>query len=181
MIHCENEILDYLNIPSVPKREWDGKRGFEDGVAVTRLVGGDLAYAVATYDVELDDAPRIKKTFTLEQYVGIENIFIVPSYMDLNVEGLDIDEASERAAKTLVEEVVEMESGGDTAITEEEPRDNKHEYFFPEIHDDEEAEAYVRAYNKKNRIKGRIPRSHDGLKMKLYVIWKEEEKKKKKQ
>lgn len=181
MIHCENEILDYLNIPSVPKREWDGKRGFEDGVAVTRLVSGDLAYAVATYDVELDDAPRIKKTFTLEQYVGIEKIFIVPSYMDLDVDGMDLDETSMTAAKFLVDEVVELESQDSADKQEDGLQENKNEYFFAEIHNDEEAEAYVRAYNRKHRIKGRIPRSHDGLKMKLYVIWKEEEKKKKKQ
>ena len=65
VIEFEKEICQYLNIPSIPIKKWeDGKKGFKDGVAVTTLTSGVMAYAVATFDETIDDKPHIKKTFT---------------------------------------------------------------------------------------------------------------------
>jgi hypothetical protein len=47
------------------------------------------------------------------------------------------------------------------------------EYFFDHIHDDNEACAFIEAYNKRNKIKGVIPKKHDSLVMRLGVIWEE--------
>jgi hypothetical protein len=47
----------------------------------------------------------------------------------------------------------------------------KNEYFFDHIHNDEEAIAFIKSWNKSNRIKGRIPTDHETILMKLSVMW----------
>ena len=37
MIEFEKEVIKYLNIPSIPKKEWDGKSSFSKGVALLEL------------------------------------------------------------------------------------------------------------------------------------------------
>lgn len=169
MVLYEKEICDYLNIPSIPKKKWDGKKSFINGVAITNLLGGAQAYAVATFDADVDEKPRIKKVLTLEQYVDVGDIFVVPSYMDSDVENMDLDEESKESAKFLVDEANEV-------ILEEsntEQQEEQSEYYFDNIHNDEEAAAFIRAYNKKKKGKGKVPRTHEGLLMRLSVIHSE--------
>ena len=54
MIEFEKEVVSYLNIPNIPKKEWNGKDSFQDGVAVLNLSSGQQAYAVCTFDKETD-------------------------------------------------------------------------------------------------------------------------------
>lgn len=43
---------------------------------------------------------------------------------------------------------------------------------------DEEAMAFIEAYNKKNKINARVPQKHDSILMRLAVIYADENKKK---
>lgn len=173
MIRNEKEVCEYLCIPSVPKKKWDGKKSFKNGVAVTELVGSGQAYAVATFDAERDKEPRIKHTFNIEPFSNIGDIYVVPSYMDTDVDVMDFDDVSKRAAKVLVEEAKELEEGDG----EEKNPLPANEYFFDHIHNDEEAAAYIKSYNKANKIRARIPKTHDELVMRLSVIWSESKQK----
>jgi hypothetical protein len=167
MIKFESEILDWLNLPSIPKKKWDGKTSFKVGVAVIELQYGAQAYAVATFDSDSDSEPRVKKVFSLEQFVKVSEIFVVPSYMDEDIEHMDLDEQSKQAAQRLLDEAHELENEG----IEEKIEMPKNEYFFDTIHNDEEAMAFIKSYNKANRIKGRVPRDHETIVMKLSVLW----------
>ena len=110
MISFEKEVCSYLNIPSLPKKEWDGKSSFKNAVATIKLGGSRLAYAVASYDEAKDDAPRVVKSFMTEPFYGIDKIFVVPSYMDNDVDNMDLDEQSKKAAEDLKKEADELES-----------------------------------------------------------------------
>ena len=166
----EFEICKYLDIPAIPKKAWDGKKSFKDGVAIVTLKSGQQAYVAVTFDCETDNKPRVKKVFTLEQFNDISDIYVVPSYMDSDIEAMDLDEESKEKAQFLVEEA--------TDIVEETPEEEAtNEYFFDNIHNDEEAKAFIKAYNKKMKNKARVPKSHDGLIMRLSVIHAEMEKK----
>lgn len=170
MIQNEKEVLAYLRLPSIPKKEWDNKSSFSKGVAVLTLVYGGQTYAVATFDNEKDVTPRILKVFSPERFTVIEKIFIVPEYMDVDdIKDADLDEESKKRAEELASEAKEIEDDG----VEEETRLPENEYFFDHIHSDEEARAYIEAYNKSNRIRGRVPKSHEGLVMRLSVIYAE--------
>ena len=61
MVEYEKEVIAYLNIPSIPKKEWNQQDSFQNGVAIVSLSLGRLAYAVCTFDKETDKEPRIKK------------------------------------------------------------------------------------------------------------------------
>ena len=68
MIKFEQEVCDYLCIPSIPRKEWNKKDSFKKGVAVVRLSVSGVAYAVCTFDNEADTEPRIVKTFASEPF-----------------------------------------------------------------------------------------------------------------
>ena len=173
MISFEKEVCSYLNIPSLPKKEWDGKSSFKNAVATIKLGGSRLAYAVASYDEAKDDAPRVVKSFMTEPFYGIDKIFVVPSYMDTDVDSMDLDEQSKKAAEDLKKEADELENqGADETI--EVP---KNEYCFDHIHNDEEAIAFIEAYNRENNIKGAIPKKHESIIARLTVIYAESLKK----
>ena len=173
MISFEKEVCSYLNIPSLPKKEWDGKSSFKNAVATIKLGGSRLAYAVASYDEAKDDAPRVVKSFMTEPFYGIDKIFVVPSYMDTDVDKMDLDEQSKKAAEDLKKEADELENqGADDTI--EVP---KNEYCFDHIHNDEEAIAFIEAYNRENNIKGAIPKKHESIIARLTVIYAESLKK----
>lgn len=173
MISFEKEVCSYLNIPSLPKKEWDGKSSFKNAVATIKLGGSRLAYAVASYDEAKDDAPRVVKSFMTEPFYGIDKIFVVPSYMDTDVDNMDLDEQSKKAAEDLKKEADELENqGADETI--EVP---KNEYCFDHIHNDEEAIAFIEAYNRENNIKGAIPKKHESIIARLTVIYAESLKK----
>lgn len=173
MISFEKEVCSYLNIPSLPKKEWDGKSSFKNAVATIKLGGSRLAYAVASYDEAKDDAPRVVKSFMTEPFYGIDKIFVVPSYMDTDVDKMDLDEQSKKAADDLKKEADELENKG-ADETMEVP---ENEYCFDHIHNDEEAIAFIEAYNRENNIKGAIPKKHESIIARLTVIYAESLKK----
>lgn len=173
MISFEKEVCSYLNIPSLPKKEWDGKSSFKNAVATIKLGDSRLSYAVASYDEAKDDAPRVVKSFMTEPFYGIEKIFVVPSYMDTDVDNMDLDEQSKKAAEDLKKEADELENQG----ADENMEVPKNEYCFDHIHNDEEAIAFIEAYNRENNIKGAIPKKHESIIARLTVIYAESLKK----
>lgn len=171
MVDKENEICQYLGIPSIPKKKWDGKTGFKRGVGVVNLLTGGKAYVVVTFNPEKDNNFRILKVFTQEQFnFGIEDVFVVPDYMDTDVESMDFDEKSKEAAKTLVNEALDLENS-DTAASKVALPEN--EYYFQNITSDEEAIAFLTSYNKTNKIRGKIPTTHEHIIMRLSVVYSE--------
>lgn len=169
MINFEKEVIDYLGLPSIPKREHDGKTPFAKGVAVLETNNGEKAYAVCKYEPDDGDmSPVIVKVFGIVPFVRITSIFVVPDYMSniSDVMEMDLDDVSKKNAESILREAEEFE-GGDEDIIEE----PKNEYFFDNIHSDAEAKAFITSYNKMNRIRGRVPTSHEGLVMRLSVIY----------
>ena len=171
MIQFEKEIINYLNVPNIPKRVWDGLSSFQDGVAVVNLSLGRQAYAVCTFCKETDKEPRIKKVFGIEPFSGIEKVFVVPAYMDNNTVDADLDSESKKRAEQLAEEAKELENQGtvDEAV---EAANKLPEWIFPEIQNIEQAQAYLREFNRMNGIKkGKIPSNEETIKMRLYNIY----------
>lgn len=176
-IRFEKEVCQYLSLPSIPLKEWNGKSSFKYGVAVTKLLLGDLAYAVCTFNADTDNEPRIKKVFAEESFSGIDKIFVVPSYMDTkDIENADLDEQSKEAAERLAQETEELT---ETPETEEKVEMPENEYFFDHIHNDDEAIAFITAYNRDNNIRGAVPSKHETIVMRLGVIYNELQKKNK--
>ena len=171
MVEFEKEVVTYLNIPSIPKKEWNQIDSFQCGVAVINLSLGRQAYAVCSFDKETDKEPRITKVFGVEPFGSIDKVFVVPAYMDNNTVDVDLDAESKRRAEQLAEEAKELEKEG----TVEEAIENANklpEWIFPEIHNIEEARAYIKSYRKINHIKGKIPDNEETLKSCLYAIYK---------
>lgn len=170
----KNQIIKYLNIPDIPKKEWDGKKYFKNGVATIRLITNEIAYAVCCLDKE-SNTPYIKKTFSGIPFVGIETIFVVPDYMALaeDVDEMDLDAESKKNAKYILEEAELIESGKDAEINDENELDSLPEWIFPEITNKDEAEAWIRQYNKNNHIKGVVPKLEETIKLRLYNIYKQ--------
>ena len=176
-IRFEKEVCNYLNIPSIPLKEWNKKDSFKDGVAITKLLLGDLAYAVCTFNADTDKEPRIKKVFAEERFCGIDKIFVVPSYMDTkDIENADLDEQSKEAAERLAKETEELTETPEND-EEEKVKMPENEYFFDHIHNDEEAIAFITAYNRDNNIRGAVPSKHETIVMRLGVIFNDIKKK----
>lgn len=170
MIRFKKDVCDYLRLPDIPKKKWDEKTSFEYGVAIAETKSGDQVYAVASFDSEVDEKPRIKKVFGYDIIDSIVEVFVVPAYMnDSDVEDMDLDEESKKRVKEMSKEAKEIEDRGVSDKIEM----PENEYFFDNIHDDSEARAFIESYNKQNKIKGVIPRKHDSLVMRLGVIWAE--------
>lgn len=171
MIEFEKEVIRYLNLPSLPKRVWNGKDSFQDGVAVVNMSLGRQAYAVCSFDKETDREPSIKKVFGIEPFTGIEKVFVVPSYMDNDTADVDLDAESKKRAEQLAAEAKELENEGtvEEAVKE---ADKLPEWIFDEIHNMSEAQAWLKQYNIRNGIKkGKIPTNEETIKMRLYNIY----------
>lgn len=161
----EKEIVEYLNIPNIPKKEWDGVKPFKNACGVLQTMWGGLTYAVLGFS-DKANAAYVKKVFGEEPFVAINAIYPVPDYMDLEgIENWDLDEDSKKAAKSLASEALENES-----VLEE--QETYSEWFFDEIHNIDEARAWVTNYKRTNKIRGIAPKSEDALKNYLYVIYK---------
>lgn len=172
----KKEVISYLDIPNIPKKEWNGKDAFKKSVAVVKTYSGLLAYAVASFDPSKDKDVRVVKSFSQEVFVGIEKVFVVPSYMDTDVENFDLDQESKKHAQDLIEEAKEIEDSG----TEKSVPDINElpEWIFEEINNREEAIAWLEAYNKRNKIKGVTPKKDETIKLRLYAIYVETNKNK---
>ena len=171
MVEFEKEVVTYLNIPSIPKKEWNQTDSFQCGVAVINLSLGRQAYAVCSFDKETDKEPRITKVFGVEPFGSIDKVFVVPAYMDNNTTDADLDAESKKRAEQLAEEAKELENQG-TVEEAIEDANKLPEWIFPEIQNIEQAQAYLREYNRINRIKkGKIPTNEETIKMRLYNIY----------
>lgn len=172
MVLFEKELLKYLNLPSIPKKEWDGKSSYDKGVAIVCLADERKQFAVSKFDKNRDSEPRIVKTFGYEPFVKIERILVVPEYMATaeDIDKMDLDEQSKKKAEEILKEAKEIENEGKDG--DDELTNPKNEYYFDNIHNDEEARAFIKSYNETNRIKrGKIPSTHEGLIMRLAVIY----------
>ena len=171
MVEFEKEVVTYLNIPSIPKKEWNQTDSFQCGVAVINLSLGRQAYAVCSFDKETDREPRITKVFGVEPFGSIDKVFVVPAYMDNNTVDADLDAESKKRAEQLAAEAQELENEGviDEAIQK---ADELPEWIFDEIHNKEEAIAWLKQYNVRNKIKkGKVPTNEETIKMRLYNIY----------
>lgn len=167
MIEYAKEICEVLGLPSIPKKKWDGNSSFNNGVAVVTLAQERKAYAMCSFDNEVDAEPRITRVFMQEPFYGVEDIFVVPAYMETDVENADLDEESKKAAERLAQEAEEM-------IQEEQKMElPENPFFFDEIHNIEEARAWLAAYNSRNHIKGKLPKNEETIKLRLLAIWTE--------
>lgn len=173
MIKFEKEVCDYLRIPSIPKKEWNKRDSFKKGVAVVRLAVSGTGYAVCTFDEDFDKEPRIIKSFASEPFYGIENVFVVPNYMNTSekdISEMDLDDESKKKAEQLVQEAQEL-----TATSEEnkeiEEMQQLPEWIFPEITNAEEARAWLQSWNSKNKVRGKIPTNEETIKMRLLNIY----------
>lgn len=174
MVLFEKEICEALRLPSIPKKKWDGKSRFKKCVAVVKTISNVEVYAVASFDSEKDKEPRIVKVFSQEPFDKVGDIFIVPQYMDVeDIQNADLDEESKKRAEELANEAKEIEDEG----VAEEVKEPENEYYFDHIHSDEEAAAFIASYNKTNKLRARVPKTHDGLIMRLSVIYAETNKK----
>ena len=174
MIKFEKEVCEYLQIPSIPKKEWNKKDSFKKGVAVVRLAVSGVGYAVCTYDEDDDIEPRIIKSFASEPFYEIEKIFVVPNYMNTSekdIKEMDLDDESKKKAELLVKEAQEL-----TATSKEnkeiEEMQKLPEWIFPEIENREQAIAWLQNYNNRNHNKkGKIPTNEETIKMRLLNIY----------
>lgn len=165
-VRFEKEVCAFLNLPSLPLKEWDGETAFDKGVAIVKQAYDGRSYAVARFDPLKDTKPNIVKVFDSEQFFDIEKVLIVPSYMETDVNDADLDDESKKKAEELAQQAEEIENEGAPKM---ELPDNP--YLFDNITNDEEAIAFIEAYNKKNGIKGAIPQKHDTILNRLLVIY----------
>lgn len=171
MIEFEKEVIAYLNLPSIPKKEWNQMDSFQKGVAVVNLSMGRQAYAVCSYNKEKDMCPQITKVFGIMPFTGIDKIFVVPSYMDNDTTEVDLDAESKKRAEQLVAEAQELENR-DVANEAVQKANELPEWIFDEIHNRDEAMAWLKQYNIRNGIKkGKVPTNEETIKMRLYNIY----------
>ena len=177
MIQFEKEILRYLDLPSIPVKKWDGKTAFKKGIAVLSLKDGREVYGVCSFSPEDGDKkPSVVKVFGIEPFASIGDIFVVPAYMSTEeeIKDMDLDEQSKKKVEQVLKEAREIENEG---TNEENPMENLPEWVFPEIENREQALAWLRRYNSINKIKGKLPQSDETIKLRLYSIYTEMQKK----
>lgn len=169
-IKFEKDVCAYLNLPKLPVKEWDGESAFDKGVAIIKLAFNETAYAVARFNPEKEKEPSITKVFGQEPFYGIEKVFIVPDYMETSVETADLDEESKKKAEELAKQAEEIENEN---VVNTSTEDDLPEWIFDEIHSKEEAEAWLKAYNERNKIRGKIPTNEETIKLRLLAIHSE--------
>lgn len=179
MIQFEQEVIKALGLPSIPKKEWDGKSSFDKGVAVLKTRDEREAYGVCSFDAQTDKSPRIVKVFGIEPFASVGKVFVVPSYMtsEEEVKDMDLDEQSKKKVEQILSEANELENEGvksDVPAMEELP-----EWIFDEIHSKKEAIAWLRNFQSRNKQKGRIPTTDENIKLRLFSIYSELQKKQK--
>ena len=169
----EKEVCDFLSLPSIPRKLWDGKSSFEKGIAKVGIGFDRFAYAVCKFDNNKDAKPRVVKVFSSDRFGDIVEIYVVPEYMNTELENADLDDESKQKAKELLSEAKSLENEN----KETEFQEPENEWVFDEIHNKEEAMAWIKSYNKKNKIRGMIPENEETIKMRLLAIRSELNKK----
>jgi len=161
-----DDVCKHLNIPKLPKKEWDGTTPFDNGVALIKRVYGNEDYAVCRYDPDKNIKPTVKKDFGTEPFIEILNVWPIPDYMDANVDDMDLDEDSKENMKSLLDE--KEEESTQTLVTVEDPLEKLPEWIYENVHNIQEAQAIIRQYGK---AKGKISSNEDVLKSKLYDLY----------
>lgn len=169
----EKEVCEFLSLPSIPRKMWDGKSSFEKGIAKVGIGFDRFAYAVCKFDNNKDAKPRVVKVFSSDRFGDIVEIYVVPEYMNTELENADLDDDSKQKAKELLSEAKSLENEN----KETEFQEPENEWVFDEIHNKEEAMAWIKSYNKKNKIRGMIPENEETIKMRLLAIRSELNKK----
>lgn len=175
MISYEKEVISFLGLPSIPKREFDGSTPFDKGVAIVEMYGDREAYAACTYNPDRGHTePVVTKVFGIEPFFKIKKIFVVPDYMSnaVDIEDMDLDEESKTKAREILDEAKELENEGVEHETVT-PIEKLPEWVFPEITSKEEAMAWLKRHQAVNHIKGRIPTTEENIKLRLYSIYTE--------
>ena len=171
-VFFNKEICEYYSLPSIPLKEWDGQSSFTKGVCVIKLSQDNFAYAGCTFNNEVDKEPRVVKVFSQEMFYGIEKVYPVPTYLNTDVETMDLDNESKQAAERLAQEANEL-----TSVENEEERaiekeiEKLPEWVFDEIKNSEQARAWLKQYNNKHGIRGGIPKNEETLKLRLMNIY----------
>jgi hypothetical protein len=89
---------------------------------------------------------------------------------------MDLDEQSKKKAEQMLKEAQELETEG---TKEENPMENLPEWIFPEIENKEQAVAWLKNFQSRNKQKGRIPTTDENIKLRLFSIYSELQKKQK--
>ena len=111
MIRFKKDVCDYLRLPDVPKKKWDGNTSFEHGVAIVETKTDEQVYAVVTFDSNSDEQPRILKAFGYDIITTIVDVFVVPAYMEDNdIDEMDLDEESKKRVKEMSKEAKDIEN-----------------------------------------------------------------------
>jgi hypothetical protein len=93
-----------------------------------------------------------------------------------DVKDMDLDEQSKKKAEQMLKEAHELEIEG---TKEENQMENLPEWIFPEIENKEQAVAWLRNFQSRNKQKGRIPTTDENIKLRLFSIYSELQKKQK--
>ena len=163
----EKKVCEYLKIPKRPKKEWDGESDFIEGIAVVNRITGEKGYVVCSFDNKKQEKPKVIKDFNDIPFNKILKIYPVPSYLDQETNNVDLDESSKEAAKALVEEQEELVGEKEKGKVDELP-----EWGYEEIHNKEEAVAFLKSKN----LKGKLPEKEEAIKAKLLLLRTEENK-----
>ena len=177
MVQFEKEVLSYLDLPSIPVKKWDGKAAFKKGIAVLSLKDGREVYGVCAFDPDNGEKkPSIVKVFGIEPFASVGDIFVVPAYMSTeeDIKDMDLDEQSKKKVESVLKEAREIENEG---TKDENPMEGLPEWVFPEIENREQALAWLRRYNSVNKVKGKLPQSDETIKLRLFSIYTELQKK----
>ena len=92
------------------------------------------------------------------------------------IKDMDLDEQSKKKVQQVLDEAKEMENEG---TKDENPIANLPEWIFPEINSKEEAVAWLKNFQSRNKQKGRIPTTDENIKLRLFSIYSEMQKKQK--
>ena len=91
--------------------------------------------------------------------------------MDNDTSEVDLDAESKKRAEQLAAEAEELENQG-TVEEAIEDANKLQEWIFDEIHNKDEAMAWLKQYNICNKIKkGKVPTNEETIKLRLYNIY----------
>jgi len=160
-----DETIDMLRIPSIPKKEWDGKSPFDRGIAQITTMFGSREYAICSFNPERDDKPRIVKIFGGLRFTSVDKIWPIPDYMDDDIRKMEFaDEESRTSMSVMLQEKEQMVNAN------AKDEDGGGEWGYPIIHTTKQAVAYLKAKHPKDGI----PSDPEVLKAKLKAMYNAE-------
>lgn len=160
-----DETIDLLRIPSIPKKEWDGKTPFDRGMAQITTMLGSKEYAVCSFDPKKGDTLRVVKRFGGLQFTAVDKVWPVPDYMDDDIGKMEFDNEESMTSMSVILQEKEQMVNADA-----DDEDEGGEWGYPIIHTMKQAVAYLRA----KRPKDGIPSDPEVLKAKLKAMYNAE-------